>query len=188
MKACVFVFLALVALLCLALGVVALAIHSPPEALVVRRDARQKADCIIVAGGVPERAKTAARHFKEGLAPKIIVSGKDTSHTDRRVLLAAGVPASAIIEEPESTSTWENALFCRPLLQKMNAKSAILVTSSYHSARTHATFRHVIPEVRFVSLPDETPIPKDALRNYHRSEIFKRIWYFLRHGVPLFVF
>jgi len=188
MKTCLLTFLALVALLCLVVGAVAWTLYAPPEPLVVRRDTRQQADCIIVAGGVSERARTAAQHYKEGLAPRIIVSGKDTSHTDRRVLLAAGVPAKAIIEEPESTSTWENAVFCRPLLKEMNVKSAILVTSSYHSARTYATFRHVIPEVRFISLPDETPISQDTLRNYHRREILKRIGYFWQYGVPLFVF
>jgi len=178
--------LVFIALLCLVVGAMAWILHTVPEPLVVRRDARQKADCIIVAGGVPERAKTAALLYKEGFAPKVIVSGKDTSITDRRTLLAAGVPASAIIEEPRSTSTWENATFSRPLLKEINAKSAILVTSSYHSARTYATFSHAIPEVRFTSLPDETVIPEEALRNYKRKELLKRVGYFLQYGVPLF--
>ena len=178
--------LAFVALLCLAVGAVAWTLHTIPEPLVIRRDAREKADCIIVAGGVPERARTAARLYKEGLAPKVIVSGKDTSITDRRILLAAGVPASAIIEEPHSTSTWENAVLCRPLLKEIQAETAILVTSSYHSSRTHATFRHAIPEVHFISLPDETLIPKEALLNYKRKELLKRLGYFLHHGVPVF--
>jgi len=181
-----FVFLVLIVLLCLAVGGVAWVLHAAPEVLVVRRDAKQKADCIIVAGGVPERARAAARFFNEGLAPRIIVTGKDTTSSDRRILLAAGVPATAIVEEPRSTSTWENAVFSRPLLEEIHAKSAILVTSSYHSARAHATFRHAIPEVRFISLPDETLIPAEALRNYKRKELLKRAGYFLRHGVPLF--
>src|ERR1035441_5466739 len=56
-----------------------------------------KADVLVVlGGGSHERPERAAELFKEHAAPRIIVSGLGDYDINRRLLIAAGVPASAI--------------------------------------------------------------------------------------------
>ncbi len=111
------------------------------------RDRAQKADAILIFGsGVREngtasptlRART--RHayelWQRGLAPRILCTGGVGAHppaesvVQEKLLLGWGVPASAILKEEKSTSTWENARFAAPLLPP-NAK-VIAVSDPYH--------------------------------------------------------
>ncbi len=111
------------------------------------RDRAQRADAIMIFGsGVKSdgrasltlRART--RHayelWKRGLAPTILCTGgvgaypPAESLVQEELLLGWGVPASAIIKEEKSTSTWENAKFSAPLLPK--GASVIAVSDPYH--------------------------------------------------------
>ena len=107
----------------------------------------QRADAIMIFGsGVKSgghasptlRART--RHayelWKRGLAPKILCTGglgkypPAESIVQEKLLIGWGVPASAIIKEEKSTSTWENAKFGAPLLPPNS--SVIAVSDPYH--------------------------------------------------------
>lgn len=111
------------------------------------RDRAQRADAIMIFGsGVKNdgrasltlRART--RHayelWKRGLAPKILCTGgvgaypPAESVVQENLLLGWGVPASAIIKEEKSTSTWENAKFGAPLLPANS--TVIAVSDPYH--------------------------------------------------------
>jgi uncharacterized SAM-binding protein YcdF (DUF218 family) len=60
------------------------------------------------------------------------------------LLKLAGVPASAILVEPRSHNTRENALFTKALLQQHpDIKSLVLVTSALHERRALACFEKV---------------------------------------------
>ena len=60
------------------------------------------------------------------------------------LLKLAGVPASAILVEPRSHNTRENALFTKALLQEHpDIKSLVLVTSAFHERRALACFEKV---------------------------------------------
>jgi uncharacterized SAM-binding protein YcdF (DUF218 family) len=59
----------------------------------------------------------------------------------RRQALALGIPPDALLTEPDSTSTAEQARFLRPLLEPRGIRRAIIVTSSYHTRRTRRLFR-----------------------------------------------
>ena len=110
-------------------------------------DRAQKADAILIFGtGVNAdgtaslilRART--RHayelWKRGLAPKILCTGgmgtnpPAESVVQEKLLVGWGVPASAILKEEKSTSTWENAKFGAPLLPQ--GSSVIAVSDPYH--------------------------------------------------------
>ena len=110
-------------------------------------DRAQSADAIMIFGsGVKSdgrasptlRART--RHayelWKRGLAPKILCTGgvgaypPAESLVQEQLLIGWGVPASAIIKEEKSTSTWENAKFGAPLLPK--GARVIAVSDPYH--------------------------------------------------------
>ena len=107
----------------------------------------QRSDAILIFGtGVRAdgtasstlRART--RHAYElwarGLAPLIVCTGGVGTHppaesrVQERLLVGWGVPASAILREERSTSTWENAKFAAPLLPP--GSSVIAVSDPFH--------------------------------------------------------
>jgi len=133
-----------------------------------------KADQIVVLGGAvstvnypkikvgitdaSNRILHAARLFRAGKAPKIITSGGSIpwmgspvpeSQAVTALLSEWGVPEDAIIQEPESLNTYQNAAKTKRLFDKQKLKSILLVTSAFHMPRALATFRaagiHAIP-------------------------------------------
>jgi len=112
-------------------------------------DRLDRADVIIVLSGGrgDERVRQAAELYHQGYAPLVLLSGGEemagisVPEMLRRQALALGIPAEALLSEPDSTSTAEQARFLRPLLEPRGVKRAIIVTSSYHSRRTRYLFR-----------------------------------------------
>lgn len=80
---------------------------------------------IVVTGGVPRNGITEARAMKDWL-------------------VARGVPAERITEEPESTSTVENASFTNEVLLERGATGAVLVTNRDHLGRAMINFRQAV--------------------------------------------
>jgi len=110
----------------------------------------RSADALIVLGGEPSaRPAEAARLYRAGVAPLVYVSGVGDATSNKRVLVDNGVPENAIRIEPSSFSTYTNAKFLKPLLIRDGIRSALIVTSPFHTRRALATFRKVIPEIRF---------------------------------------
>ena len=118
----------------------------------VIEDDFKKSDVIIVLGGEykGERTKKAVELYKLGYAPTIILSdGTDLSWRTKAVnemydlARLLEIPASSIVKEEESRSTFENAIFSRQLLINKGWKSAIVVTTSWHTRRTKSTFTNI---------------------------------------------
>jgi uncharacterized SAM-binding protein YcdF (DUF218 family) len=95
------------------------------------------------------RLMPAARLFKAGKAPLVIVTGGETytgTRGDKRsqtgdmkeLLMEMGVPADAIVEEIGSRNTHEDVQFAADLLEKRGIKSALLVTTAWHMFRAMA--------------------------------------------------
>jgi uncharacterized SAM-binding protein YcdF (DUF218 family) len=91
-----------------------------------------------------ERLWAAAKLYREGVAPRIVVSGGSyleqqghevplESAAMRRFLVSLGIPADAIVEEGRSLNTIENMREVHALVG--NARVA-LVTSGYHMPRS----------------------------------------------------
>ena len=122
------------------------------------------ADAIVVLGGclgrsgppdfrpdlsaASDRLLHAARLYRSGKAPAIVVTGGGAGRSGppesdlMAVLLTEwGVPGNAIIKEPESRSTRENARYTKDLLQDIGAREVLLVTSAVHMLRAAALFR-----------------------------------------------
>jgi uncharacterized SAM-binding protein YcdF (DUF218 family) len=74
------------------------------------------------------------------------------------------VPESAILAEPRATSTRENALYTKELLQGGGGR-LVLLTSDYHSYRATRTFRKVGLNVTTRPVPD---VGKRATRVLNR--------------------
>lgn len=114
-------------------------------------DTRRPAEAIVVLGaaqydGRPSpvlraRVDHAIQLWRRGLAPRLIVTGGsgigDTTTeaaVERRYAIAHGVPASAILQEPESRSTSESLRNVAAMLGE-NSREVILVSDPFHMLR-----------------------------------------------------
>ena len=149
-----------------------------------------QADALIVlgGGGSRHRAERAAELFREGKAPKIVVSGVGDSQINAQILVKNGVPATAITLESNSDSTLENAKFSIPLLRGLGAHRVIIVTSWYHSRRALACFEHFAPEITFYSRPSYESYHRgdwnhEGMSEHLKSEYLKTFGYWACYGV-----
>src|ERR1700677_3256743 len=151
-----------------------------------------KADVIVLlGGGASDRPERAPELFKEGVAPKVLVSGVGYTIQNVERLEKNGVPAVDIREENNSTSTLENAKYSIPMLRQMGVHRVILVTSWYHSRRAMACFEHFAPDLIFYSRPSYVSYASDetnVTRVFRRvlPEFMKLPGYWLCYGVRPF--
>ena len=111
-------------------------------------DPLAKSDAIVaISGDTGARTDTAVALWKAGWAPLIIFSGASidpesvsSAELMRREALRQGVPESATLVEPNSTTTDENATEVAKLMKERRLGSAILVTSPWHQRRASMAF------------------------------------------------
>jgi uncharacterized SAM-binding protein YcdF (DUF218 family) len=116
--------------------------------LLAVEDPLAKSDVIVaVSGDNGPRTETAVDLWKRGYAPMLLFSGAaldpdsvSSAELMKRDAIRLGVPAEAILVEPTSATTEENAEFTAYLLQRHGLHSAILVTSPYHQRRASLLF------------------------------------------------
>jgi len=121
-------------------------------------------------GGSGDRLLEAARLYRAGKAPRIVVSSGriDWSGTQTpesadmaEILAFLGVPREAVLEEHQSRNTYENAVETRRLLASEGIDRVLLVTSAIHMPRAVALFRcagfDVIPVPAGFWAGDEDP-------------------------------
>jgi uncharacterized SAM-binding protein YcdF (DUF218 family) len=130
------------------------------------------ADAIVVLGGatrpqVPprpwvevqeagDRILYGAYLYKENKAPLLVLSGgwitwmgessgqKGSEAAEMAdIVEAMGVPSSAIVIEPDSKTTYENAVNVKPLLEDRGVRQILLVTSAVHMPRSMAIFKRL---------------------------------------------
>ncbi len=163
----------------------------PQQALTIDSGEVTADALVVLGGGLEARPERAAELFKQGAAPKIVVSGVGDTDANTLVLEQNGVPDAAIIREDKSVSTLENAKFSIPLLRKIGAHRVIIVTSWYHSRRALACFRHFAPDLTFYSRPSYAGYSADewdvhGVRGYVRAEYLKVPAYWIIYGVRPF--
>lgn len=133
------------ALLAIVAGVVGLALIG--RALAVE-DPLAKADVIVaISGDEGPRTETAVTLWQQGLAPLLLFSGASldpdsvsSGELMKREAVRLGVPAGAILVEPLSATTEENAKRTAEVMQQRGLHTAILVTSPYHQRRASVLF------------------------------------------------
>jgi len=116
----------------------------------VTSDKPKNADVIVVlSGDKGTRTQYAVTLYKQGYANKIIVSGGIVYNKISMAQLMAqqaeelGVPSENIILEDQADSTFDNATFTKDILIKNDFRSAIIVTSDYHTRRSKMIFNNV---------------------------------------------
>src|ERR1039458_754127 len=151
-----------------------------------------KADVLVVlGGGGTERPARAIELFKQGDAPRILVSGNGDCRWIGQFLETQGVPGAAITLESQSSTTRENAEFSIPLLRQMGAHRVIIVTSWFHSRRALACFEHYAPDIKFYSRPSYVGYSKakwnqKGTSGGFKSEYVKLLGYWVCYrGCPL---
>jgi uncharacterized SAM-binding protein YcdF (DUF218 family) len=149
-------------------------------------------DAIVVLGGDgPRRAERAAQLYKVGFAPRVFVIGDGDCLHIALTMINAGVRAPAINIECQSSSTWENALFATPFLMQADIKSAIIVTSWFHTRRALASFQTVSPNIAWLpvaTLPDTRLLDLAMNRDGWAIvlEYLKIVGYALKYGLNPF--
>jgi uncharacterized SAM-binding protein YcdF (DUF218 family) len=100
--------------------------------------------------GAGDRVLYAARLYKEGKAPYLLLSGGNITWLETRsstpaqemaeILGMLGVPQSALLLEDQSQNTYENALYSSRMLKAKGITRVLLVTSAMHMPRSVALF------------------------------------------------
>jgi len=101
-------------------------------------------------GDASDRVLHAARLFRAGKVPRILITGGNIpwisgttpeAQMIRDHLVEFGVPVEAISVATESRNTYENALEIKRLKETQPFQTALLVTSAIHMPRAIATFQ-----------------------------------------------
>jgi uncharacterized SAM-binding protein YcdF (DUF218 family) len=147
------------------------------------------ADAIVVLGGGTEseqfprpavevnsagdRVLYAARLYKEGKAPVILLSGGNISWLSGRSMTPAAemasllklmdIPGEAVWLQPKSQNTYEDALYSSQILKEKGIKRVLLVTSAMHMPRSVALFQHQGIEV--IPAPTDYTVTEAGLEN-----------------------
>lgn len=126
-----------------------------------------KSDVIVaISGDTGPRVDMAVRLWSEGYAPLILFSGGSldpqsvsSAEIMKREATHLGVPESAILVEPASATTEENAVRVAELMRQQGLRSAILVTSPYHQRRASYLFGRSFSAagLTFVNHPADDP-------------------------------
>lgn len=130
-----------------------------------------------------DRVIYAGQLYRQKKAPLIILSGgriewfgKGTSESQdmATILTSIGIPAEALIQEPDSLTTYQNAVNVKKILESRKIKKVLLVTSAIHMPRSLLIFQKqnidVIPAptdflVSDSELQELTISPKSAILN-----------------------
>ncbi|MET7816400.1 YdcF family protein [Streptomyces sp. NPDC005395] len=108
-------------------------------------------------------ADVTAALYLDGMAPVVVFTGATSRTTHERMprgeaehyrerARELGVPADAILIEPNARNTGENIRFSRALLSQRGiaVSSALLVSKPYEERRAYATARMLWPEVEWI--------------------------------------
>lgn len=116
-----------------------------------------EADAIVVLGcpspaALTRRLDRGIRLFQNGVAPLLVFSGGGAgliaeAEFMRRLALAHGVPESALLVEPASHNTFENARETARLLRSKGLRSVVLASDWFHLPRARLLFQFAGLEV-----------------------------------------
>jgi uncharacterized SAM-binding protein YcdF (DUF218 family) len=120
----------------------------------VFQDELKPSDAIVVLAGshTGNRMEEAVRIFDKGMGEVIVFSGytyypgMDSHIGMKQYAIKLGVPEDKIVTEKAigENSTWGEALINLKQLERLKAKSFILVTSSFHTRRSHWVYERAI--------------------------------------------
>lgn len=153
---------------------------------------------IVLSGEQGERVETAVKLYKQGLAPRLLLTGGPVEWNVPAAEIMAwqaeslGVPPQDIVLEGRASSTYENAVYTLEILKEQGWRSAIVVTSPYHLRRTRFIFEKVFAgsniRLSFYGAENLWLVPEKWWRQDRGIEVvgieyFKLLWYWVRYGI-----
>jgi uncharacterized SAM-binding protein YcdF (DUF218 family) len=167
-------------------------------------DPLEKADAIVVlGGGLETRPFAAARLYRDGYAPRILVARPKASPTDelglttremevtRQVLLRAGVPDGALTDIGNDVqSTYEESLAVRDWLKTNRATRLIIRTDVFHTRRVRWLFRKQLKGTGVALTVEAIPVREYTVADWWRheqglvafqNEVLKSVYYHLKY-------
>lgn len=131
-----------------------------------------KADCAVVLTGGPNRINDALEQLYLGNVKKVIISGVNPATQLREIFpqrfFWGRIDPDDIILEKRSLTTYGNAQQSLPLVEALNCKDVLLITSKLHMYRAYATF-----EAHF---PREIPIYRRSTVGRRYQSHWSRVW------------
>jgi uncharacterized SAM-binding protein YcdF (DUF218 family) len=109
-------------------------------------------------GAIERRVAAGVALLAAGAAPHLLLSGggagpRSEAEVMRELALGLGAPEAALLLEPRSRNTIENALCSAALMRDLGLSSVIVVTDRYHALRARIVFRHAGLAVLRVAAP-----------------------------------
>lgn len=152
--------------------------------LVVNQDPKP-ADVIIVLSAGNDRVDEGVKLYQSGYASKILFTGGGAKNMAARAQ-DSGVPAGDILLEEDSFTTYTNAKYSLKIVEAQGFKSAIIVTSAYHTRRSSIIFGYFFKGIDLTICPAAydpslaTNWWKNAVTaDWVISEYLKLGWYYL---------
>ncbi|HLP87837.1 MAG TPA: YdcF family protein [Nostocaceae cyanobacterium] len=118
-----------------------------------------------------DRVIYAAQLYRQQKAPLIILSGGridwrgsgEPESTDMaQILTSLGIPKDAIIEEPDSLNTYQNAVNVKKILDAQGIKQVLLVTSAMHTPRSLKIFQR--QGINVIAAPTDFLVSENELQ------------------------
>lgn len=129
--------------------------------------------------GAGDRVVYAAKLFKEGKAPHLLLSGGNISWYNGRTMTPADemadllglmdIPQDALWLQPKSQNTYEDALYSSQILKEKGIRRVLLVTSAQHMPRSVALFKHQGIEV--IPAPVDYTVTQPGWDNLFQPDI-----------------
>jgi len=138
--------------------------------LVVNEEPKS-ADVIIVLSSGTDRIEEGVTLYKLGYANKILFSG-DGSPDMAIQAESLGVPQNYILIENNSQSTIENAKYSAAIMEAQGFKSAIVVTSPYHTRRASILFANFFRGWNLTIC--SVPFPSSTASNWWKNPYLER--------------
>lgn len=148
----------------------------------IREDELVKADVIVALSGDARcnRERRAAELYHQGWAENVVVSGMSydlgfhTGEAARAYVVKLGVPESRVVVISDTTNTRAEARILEELMRERGWRSAIIVTSAFHSRRATYTIEKAAPGLEFRSSPVPANAPEWAPHRWwaRRNDVF----------------
>ncbi len=156
----------------------------------------KSADVIIVlsGGNMAQRVDYGVKLYKLDYGKKILMSGGPilwnitAAEIMKQHAMYLGVPADAILMEKESTTTYENAQYSLDIMLDQDFKSAMVVTSPYHTRRTRIIFEKyfngkgvdlTICAFPYKQLKHKKWWQDEVMMQFITNEYLKLVWHYL---------
>ncbi len=131
-----------------------------------------QADCAVVLTGGPNRIDDALEQLYLKRIKKLIISGVNPNTQLRQIFPQSpyfgDIDPDDIILEKRSLTTYGNAQQSLPLVEALNCKDVVLITSKLHMFRAYSTFKSHFPK--------EIPIYRRATGGRRFRPHWSRVW------------